>query len=418
VGILSGLRVVEGSAFVAAPLGGTTLAQLGADVIRFDGLGGGIDARRWPVTASGHSLYWDGLNAGKRSLRIDIRRPEGREIVTALVGAPGDDGGILLTNFPATGWLGREAMAARRADVIVVNIQGNPDGSSEVDYTVNAAVGFPLLTGPVGHDGPVNNVLPAWDVATGLYAALGVVAAERHRRVTGEGQLVTVALSDVALAVLGRLGYLAEAELGGVRERTGNDLYGAFGRDLPTADGRRVMVVAISARQWQGLVAACGMAEAVARIEASRGLDLGDEGDRWEARDAIADIVGAWCAARPFVEVAAAFSRHDVCWGPYRSVAELVAHDPRCSTANPMFARVDQPGVGELLVPGVPLAFGAVPREAVRPAPRLGQHTDEVLAEVLALSELEIGRLHDDGIVAGPDTDAVGAGAGGAGARA
>jgi 2-methylfumaryl-CoA isomerase len=99
-------------------------------------------------------------------------------------------------------------------------------------------------------------------------------------------------------------------------------------------------------------------------------------------------------------------------------VAELIAHDPRCSTDNPMFARIDQPGAGELLVPGVPLAFGAVPREEVRPAPRLGQHTDEVLAEVLALSDIEIGRLHDDGVVAGPDADAVGAGAGGAGARA
>ena len=79
-GILAGLRIVEGSAFIAAPLGGMTLAQMGADVIRFDRLQGGLDAHRWPVTASGASLFWAGLNKGKRSIAIDMSRPEGREI--------------------------------------------------------------------------------------------------------------------------------------------------------------------------------------------------------------------------------------------------------------------------------------------------------------------------------------------------
>ena len=80
--LLSGLRVVEGSAFVAAPLGGLTLAQLGADVIRFDTIGGGLDYRRWPVTEEGVSLYWAGLNKGKRSIAIDLSKPEGRELAT------------------------------------------------------------------------------------------------------------------------------------------------------------------------------------------------------------------------------------------------------------------------------------------------------------------------------------------------
>ena len=78
-GLLSGVRVVEGSAFVAAPSGGMTLAQLGADVIRFDQIGGGLDYQRWPLTASGASLYWAGLNKGKRSIAVDLRSPRGRE---------------------------------------------------------------------------------------------------------------------------------------------------------------------------------------------------------------------------------------------------------------------------------------------------------------------------------------------------
>ncbi len=90
-GILAGMRVVEGSAFVAAPLGGMTLAQLGADVIRFDPIGGGLDYERWPVTASGASLVWAGMNKGKRSIQLDIRRPEDQEIISALLARPGDD---------------------------------------------------------------------------------------------------------------------------------------------------------------------------------------------------------------------------------------------------------------------------------------------------------------------------------------
>src|SRR5512144_812089 len=131
------MRVVEGSAFVAAPLGGMTLAQMGADIIRFDPIEGGLDAKRWPVTRDGHSLFWAGLNKGKRSIAVDIRSPRGRELITALITAPGPDAGLFLTNFPARGWLDHAALTARRADLVMVAITGNSDGTSAVDYTVN-----------------------------------------------------------------------------------------------------------------------------------------------------------------------------------------------------------------------------------------------------------------------------------------
>jgi 2-methylfumaryl-CoA isomerase len=124
--LLQGLRVVEGSAFVAAPLGGLTLAQLGADVIRFDTIGGGLDYQRWPVTEEGVSLYWAGLNKGKRSIAIDLSRPEGRELATDLITAPGEDAGIFLSNFPGHGWLSDERLRERRPDLVYLNIIGNP----------------------------------------------------------------------------------------------------------------------------------------------------------------------------------------------------------------------------------------------------------------------------------------------------
>lgn len=400
--VLAGMRIVEGSAFVAAPSGGMTLAQLGADVIRFDPIGGGLDHRRWPTTPEGVSLYWAGLNKGKRSIQVDLRKPEGRELLTALICAPGDDNGIFLTNFPAAGWMSYEALRVERGDLVMLSITGNHDGTTAVDYTVNSAVGYPGVTGPTNSDHPVNHVLPAWDLICGQTAALGILGAERHRRQTGEGQHVSLALSDVALAAVSALGHVAEAEvLGESRPRLGNDLYGALGRDFATADGHRVIAVAISPKQWRTLCEAVDMVEAMTELATETGLDLAtDEGARFEARTRIFPHIETWCGARSLSDIAARFDALGVCWGAYQSFTELVATDPRCSTANPLFAEVDQPGVGRYLTPGSPLRFGGSASDEPRPAPTLGEHTDEVLADLLGLGSGEIARLHDSAVVA------------------
>ena len=405
-GILAGMRVVEGSAFVAAPLGGMTLAQLGADVIRFDPIGGGLDATRWPVTADGKSLFWAGLNKGKRSIAVDLRSPLGKELLTDLITAPGDEAGLFLTNFPAAGWLDFNKLTSRRSDLIMVNIVGNPDGSSAVDYTVNPATGFPWATGPSNLSDPFNHLLPAWDAITGTLAATGLLAAERKRRVDGMGQFVRLALADVAFAMVGHLGKIAEVQINKhERPKYGNYLYGAFGRDFATKDGKRVMVVGLTARQWQNLVAAVGIADACVQVEKLLEVDLGKEGDRFAARHVIGALIEPWVGSRTLSEVRKIFDAHEVCWGPYQTFAELVTTDPRCSPSNPMFAAVDQPGIGTYLMPGSPLDFSAADRVRPAAAPQLGQHTDEILAGILGLSASEIGRLHDEGVIAGtPDT--------------
>lgn len=402
-GILAGMRVIEGSAFVAAPLGGMTLAQLGADVIRFDPIGGGLDYKRWPVTREGTSLFWAGLNKAKRSIAIDLRSQRGREILTALVCAPGSESGMLLTNFPLRGWLAYDALAAHRRDLIVVSIVGNHDGSSAVDYTVNPATGFPWATGPMNLNVPFNHLLPAWDAITGTLAVTGLLAAERHRRRTGEGQVVRVALSDVAFAMVGNLGKIAEVEINREeRPKYGNYLYGAFGRDFATRDGTRIMVVALTGGQWSSLCAATGLHDALAVVERRMGLDFREEGDRFRAREVIAAILKPWIITRSLDDVREAFDAHGVCWSPYQTFSELVHRDPRCSPANPMFANVEQPGIGTYRMPGSPLDFDSAPRLAPRPAPLLGEHTDEILSTLLGFSDGEIARLHDEGVVAGP----------------
>jgi 2-methylfumaryl-CoA isomerase len=409
-GILDGLRVVEGSAFVAAPLGGMTLAQLGAEVIRFDPIGGGLDRGRWPVTADGRSLFWAGLNKGKRSIQIDLGCDAGRELVAALITAPGPDAGLFLTNFPARGFLDYDRLSERRPDLIMVNIVGNYDGTSAVDYTVNPATGFPWATGPRHLSVPFNHLLPAWDAITGALATTGLLAAERARARTGTGQYVQIALSDTAIWMVGNLGKIAEVQINHhERPKDGNYLYGAFGRDFSTKDGRRVMIVALTLRQWRSLVAATGLQESFDAIARLMDVDLDTEGGRFAARELLGATLKPWVLSRTLQEVRTVFDERSVAWGPYQTFTQLVEQDPRCSPANPMFAEVDQPGIGTYKMPGSPLDFTGAERLRPVRAPLLGEHTDEILAGVLGLSDTEIGRLHDQGVVAGPTSVGVGA---------
>ncbi len=403
--ILAGLRVVEGSAFIAAPLGGMTLAQLGAEVIRFDPIRGGLDARRWPVTPAGRSLFWAGMNKGKKSIAVDITRAEGQELVAALVTAPGANAGLFLTNFAPRGWLAYEALRARRADLIYVNVLGDRHGGSEVDYTVNPRVGLPFITGPTDDERPVNHVLPAWDHLCGQMAAVGLLAAERHRRLTGEGQYVRLALLDVALATIGHMGFIAEVQINDAdRPRVGNDLYGAFGRDFLTRDGRRVMVVGLTRRQWHNLGRATGLSAEFDAVGQRLGLDLTEEGNRFRARAELAAVLAPWIAARDASEVLSVFAAADVCAGPYQTIRELIENDADAVAGNPLFTWQEQPGIGRYLMPGSPLYFSSSAHADAQPAPRLGADTDEILATVLGLDAAAIGRLHDAGLVAGPES--------------
>lgn len=402
-GILHGMRVVESSAFVAVPLAGMTLAQMGAEVIRIDRIEGGLDATRWPLAPNGRSLFWAGLNKGKKSVALDLKSPLGREIATEIVTAPGRDAGLFLTNLRVKGWMDHATLSARRPDLVMVTLLGDRHGRPAVDYTVNPAVGFPDATGPEGSDQPTAHVLPAWDCIAGNMAVTALLTAERHRLRTGLGQEVVFSLKDAAAAMLGNLGIIAEVAVNGTdRAKVGNALYGGYGQDFVCADGARVMVVGLTDRQWQGLVKATGTEDAVAALEARLDESLGDEGARFRHRAAITPLLAPFFAARGVDDFARAFDRAGVTWSQFRSFAQAVAQDPDLSSDNPMFTDLWQPGIGAYPVPGSPFAFSAQPRPRPVPAPELGAHTEEVLADIARLPGSEIARLFDAGIAAGP----------------
>ena len=403
MGILNGMRVIEGSAFVAIPLAGMTLAQMGAEVIRFDRIEGGLDAKRWPVTESGQSLFWAGLNKGKKSVAVDMKSPQGRELIARIITAPGEDAGLFLTNLRVRGWMDHETLSLQRADLVMVALLGDRHGRAAVDYSVNPSLGFPTATGPEGSTDPVAHVLPAWDCIAGNMAVTALLAAERYRLRTGKGQEVLFSLKDAAAAMLGNLGIIGEVAVNGTdRPKYGNALYGGYGQDFICADGKRVMVIGLTDRQWRGLVKATGMVESIAALETSLGETLGAESARFRHRAAITATLAPFFAQHKVEDFAKSFDAGGVTWSQFRSFAQAIREDPDLSTENPMFHMIDQPGIGTYPTPASPLDFSEITRAAPRAAPELGAHTEEVLADVAGLSSGEIGQLFDAGIVTGP----------------
>ena len=396
-GPLAGLRVVEAASFVAAPSAGMALGQLGADVIRVDPPGGGSDAGRWPLSRAGASLFWANLNKGKRSVTIDHRSDEGRELLIDLVVASGGDGGVFIDNMVGARRLRYEQLVSRRSDVIHVHVEGRRNGMPAVDYSINAEVGVPLMTGPAEAAVPVNHVLPAWDLLTGMLAAAAVTSALFRRERTGEGAKVDVALADVALAGVAGMGWLAEAdELRHPGARIGNHMFGSFGVDFATADGRRIMVVALTEGQWNALRRATGTDRVFSALEETLNADLDLEGDRFRLRETIASVLRPWFEARDFATLKKLLDDAKVLWSPYRNMAEVAA-EARSAT-DTIVAEIDQPGVGPMLAAAGPWRWNEL-RPPACPAPVLSADTDEVLSDILGLTASEIGGFRTRGVI-------------------
>ncbi len=277
-------------------------------------------------------------------------------------------------------------------------MSGRADGGTGVDYTVNAGLGFPLVTGPAELANPVNHVLPAWDVACGIYAALAVVAALRHRDATGQGQRISIPLENVALATAGNLSFLTEVMVNGTaRERIGNSIYGQYGHDFTSSDGVSFMIVALTKRHFRDLTELTGSTNAVAALAQTLGADFTDEGERYRHRDALTGLFAEWFSAHTAAEITAALSASSVLWEQYRSFADVINEDR--VTANAMFNPLDQPRIGEYLAAGLPVSINGDYPQAVA-APALGDDTAGVLAEWLSLSGDDIDQLAESGTVA------------------
>lgn len=397
---LAGLRVVTATTYVAGPLAGMTLAQLGAQVLRIDPLGGSPDRGRWPLDAGENSLFWAGLNQGVRSVALDFRSPVGQELAAALITAPGDDAGLFVDNTIGRAFLTHAELSRRRPDLVHVHIEGHPGGRSAVDYSVNPRFGVPLLGRSPESERPVNSVVPAWDIATGHLAVSGLLAGLRRRQVDGSGSRIDLALADVAAAHVANFGWYAEAEeRGGDRPRLGNHIYGTFGVDFACRDGARVIAVAITKAQWRDLVRITGTEEVFAALAAAYGADFDVEGERFVHRALIEAALAPWFARHPVDEVLGLAEGTRALVERYRSTAE-VARAYRRGEESDVLTEVAYDG-GSMLAAVSPLRWhGDHLRTA--PPPPFGHDTAWALSTVLGLSDREVADLVDQEVVPRP----------------
>lgn len=397
---MTGRRVIEVSAFVAAPFAGMVLAQMGADVIRVDPIGGPPDQGRWPVAPDGTSYFWAGLNRGKRSLRLDTRSERGAEIFHALIDSD-PVGSAFLTNVPMLGRFGgHEAVNSLHPKLVTLEMTGNADGTSEVDYTVQPATGIPFITGHRSEGAPLNSPLPSWDLMLGLYAVLAITDAVAQRAITGQGRFLSLALSDIAFSTVATLGRLGAAQAGlPVEERAGNDLQGGYGQAFRTASGSWVMVVALTDRQWRALISTVDEGGQVRAALDAAGADVSNPIERYLNRRLITALFQPWFADRSLEEVRLALDSARASWSMHRTFSGVL-DDPRLSPElNDLWSDVEHPTLGVQRMPGYPVRRDGRVTSIARRSPLPGEHSAEILQNVLGLDCTEIVTLMKEGVV-------------------
>ena len=407
--LLTDLSIVEVSSFVASPTIGLYCAQMGAEVIRVDQIGGGLDYDRYMQTGEGRSLAWENLNRAKKSVALDLRSAEGRELCVELARATGQ----LVTNLPEKSFLSHAAVGAGRPDLISLRVMGWHDGRQAMDFTVNAASGYPLMTGPEdwAEDTapPVNQVLPAWDFITGAYGAFALMAAIHHRARTGEGSEVRLPLGDVMIGTVANSGALAEMLYRGAdRPRLGNAIWGALGRDFTSRDGTRFMVAVLTAKQWRAMVEALDIAAPIAALEEETGVGFAQsDHNRFVHREALFAIVQQAAGEHDYETIAERLGAAGATFERYRTMHEAVT-DPELVAGNPLFGlSLANPSGFEYPAPRSMAHLGGRDGGDPRPAPYLGEHSEAVLADRLGLSSGTIGDLIDRGVVDTSDRDAL-----------
>lgn len=394
---LDGVKVIDVATFLAGPFCSTQLAEFGADVVKIELPGDGDPLRRFgSITSCGDSLPWLSESRNKKSLTLDLRKPEGAELLKRLCA----DADILVENFqPGTleKWnLGWDVMQAVNPRLVMVRISGfgqtGPYGPRPGFGRIgNAFGGLSYLAGypdrpPVT---PGSATIP--DYMAGIYGALGALMALKAREKTGRGQYIDIGLYEPIFRILDELAPAYHYK-GYVRERMGPGTVNVVPHShYPTRDGRWIAIACTSDKIFSRL------AEAMQRPDLAADDTWGRIARRDAERDEVDRTVGEWTAQYDRAELIGICDKYQVPCGPVSSIAEIFEDEHYKAREN--IAYVDDPRVGELAVPNVCPRMSDTPGGIDWLGPEVGAHTDEILKERLALSEAEIAALRDKGIV-------------------
>ena len=395
MGILSGYRVIDLSIAMAGPLAAMRFGDLGADVIKVEPVTGEWQRHTSAGGATGKQVNASflSLNRNKRSLAVDLKSAEGREIVLALA----QQSDVFLQNYRngVAERLGMDYESIRRVrpDIVYVSISGYGEsgpyaGRPGQDMLLQAMSGAMFSVGRAS-DPPAPAGTFTVDAITAYSAFEGALAALLHRERTGEGQLVTVNMLDSAIAVQAQ--ELSIFTVGGIPQHRGTEPHGhAYIRapygTFATADGYLALAFPSLAQ----------LAEA---LDIPQLADMDDEVDGHARRDEISALVRARLPERGTDEWLAIFTQRNIWAGPVYTYADVV-NDPQVQH-NRSLVSYDHPTEGRVTTPGFPYQFSATPAEVYRGAPLTGEHTREILAE-LGWDDESVNELAERGVVNAP----------------
>jgi crotonobetainyl-CoA:carnitine CoA-transferase CaiB-like acyl-CoA transferase len=391
---LEGIRVLELAQIVAGPFCGTLMAEFGAEVIKTEMPGRGDDLRRLGPLEHGTSYWFAVDNRNKKLMTLDLHLPGGQELVKRLV--PHCD--VVLENFrPGVleKWgLGWDALHALNPRLVMARITAFGQTGPLRDGPGYAAIGsaFGGTWFVNGHaDRPPARPTPVYpDYMTGLFTAFGVMAALRHRDLTGEGQWIDAALYESAFRVMEYTTTLYGRQ-GVVRERGGLQHAGWPGGAFQTQDGHWIVFTAPAQHLFERLCKMLGHAELPKDPRFASGSKrpqhIGD----------ILEIAEAWFAARTFDKAVEELRTADIPHSPIMSMADIF-RDPHYR-AREMIVDVPAEGVGPLPQPAVVPKLSLTPGRVDHAGAALGRHTDEILSGLLGMSAEEIARLRAEGVV-------------------
>lgn len=396
-GPLADIRVIELGSFIAGPYCGQLLADMGADLIKFEDPGKGDAMRQWGYAKKdGASVWWPVIGRNKRSITVDLRKKQGQAVLRRLIA----EADVLLENFrPGTleKWgLTVAALQAMNPKLIVARVSGygqyGPYSEKAGFAAVAEAIGGMRVINGYPDRLPTRTGLSIGDTLAGIYTAFGILAALHQRGRDGQGQVIDVGLTDAILAA--SEGIVAEYSVTGhVRGRTGLTAPGFAPSNIyPTLDGHHIVIGANADTIFGRLVEVMGMAE-LARDP--RFATHGARGQP-ENQDEIDRIIGDWTATRPRDEL---LKRLDAASVPAGAVndAAAVAADPHFR-ARDMVVEVETAEFGPMVMQGVVPKLTRTPGQIRWPGARLGEHTEAVLAAAGYTAE-EIAAMRRDGIL-------------------
>ncbi len=393
-GPLEGVRVLDLSRVLAGPFCTMLLADLGAEVIKIEEPERGDDARSFPPFVGDQSAYFINVNRGKKSIALNLKHPKGREIFLKLA----EISDVVVENFrPGVAerlGIGYEDVRRVNPKIVYASISGFGQygpyrNRAGYDLIGQAMGGIMSITG--WPDTPPTKVGTAIaDILAALFCCTGILAALRAREITGEGQRVDVSLVDSVVAACEAYleMYLVE---GRVPTRIGNRYEFVYPYDsFRTKDGW-VVIGAGNDSLWRRLCEAMGMEELVGdpRFETNR--------RRVENHGELKTIIEEWTRERSTREVVEILTEHGVPCAPVYTIRD-VCEDEHVA-AREMLVEIRQPGVGRIKVVGCPIKMEPSKARIRGGAPLLGQHTDEILEELLGYSNEEISRLREEGVV-------------------